>query len=260
VFLLGFGDAKDDSWFSPPIRRAFESSSSLWLEVAGPSPSDSPETAARLEQLGHEPDGQSFFGALQPSVRTRALSYMAELGIKRQAVETLRPWRAYYVFMSAFLSKRPLPYTPVPPDEFLKKRAEAEHKTIGYEMPSRLSFAKFMSSLSDKGQDEYVEWLFDFCDDSKRGLNDEKESLGWIHGDFTAENRSLARMRTKMPELYDVMQVQRNAWWARKITKLLEAGGTNFVAVGDLHAMGPDGIPAQLERLGMAVQSDTFRQ
>lgn len=179
-----------------------------------------------------------------------------DLGIKRETVETLRPWRAYNVFVSAYYSKNSLPYASVAPDEFLEKRAVAEHKTIHYEMPSRLSFAEFMSSMSDKAQNEYFEWLLDFWDDSKKGLNDEKESLGWIHGNFTSAKRSLNRMRTKMPELYAVMQVQRNAWWARKVVELLKLGGTYFIAVGDLHVMGPDGIPAQLRRLGLHVRTN----
>jgi uncharacterized protein YbaP (TraB family) len=44
------------------------------------------------------------------------------------------------------------------------------------------------------------------------------------------------------------MQTQRNAWWAQTIDGLLEGGGTHFVAVGQMHVLGPDGIPAQLRK------------
>jgi uncharacterized protein YbaP (TraB family) len=50
------------------------------------------------------------------------------------------------------------------------------------------------------------------------------------------------------------MQPQRNLWWARKIDELLKTPGTYFVAVGQLHVMGPDGIPRQLERLGITIE------
>jgi uncharacterized protein YbaP (TraB family) len=60
-------------------------------------------------------------------------------------------------------------------------------------------------------------------------------------------------MRTKMPELYQVMQPQRNQWWARKINELLVTPGTYFVGIGQLHVLGPDGIPRQLERMDVAV-------
>ena len=60
VYLFGFGEAKDDSWLTPSIRRAFESSSDLWLEV-GQAPSPAPDAAKQREQLTHDPAGRSFF-------------------------------------------------------------------------------------------------------------------------------------------------------------------------------------------------------
>ena len=62
-------------------------------------------------------------------------------------------------------------------------------------------------------------------------------------------------VRTKTPELYQMMQPQRNVWWARKVYDLLASGGTHFVAIGQLHVLGSDGVPRQLERLGIQVES-----
>jgi uncharacterized protein len=253
VFLLGCGEARDESWFSSPIQRAFDSSSSLWLETAPPGAPESQADAARIEQLRREP-GRSFFDALEPSVRSRVSLYINELGIKQESIESLRPWKAYYVIMSAYYANTKLSYQTVLADEFLRERATAQHKALGYELPTHLSFVEFMANMSDKAQSEYIAWLLDYLDDCKKGLCGDKETFGWIHGDFTESTRNLNRMRTKMPELYAVMQVRRNAWWARKITDLLEAGGIHFMAVGNLHAMGPDGIPAQLSRLGITME------
>ena len=36
VYIFGFGEAKDTSSAHPSVRRAFEQSSELWLETAGP--------------------------------------------------------------------------------------------------------------------------------------------------------------------------------------------------------------------------------
>jgi uncharacterized protein YbaP (TraB family) len=59
-------------------------------------------------------------------------------------------------------------------------------------------------------------------------------------------------MRTRTPDLYRIMQVQRNAWWARTVDRLLSAGGTHFIGIGQMHVVGPDGIPMQLQRLADA--------
>ena len=71
VFVLGFGEAKDESWATPQVRRAFEASSDLWLEVSH-DPGSEPDAAAKREQLTHNPDGRSFFDVLEPAVRVRA--------------------------------------------------------------------------------------------------------------------------------------------------------------------------------------------
>src|SRR4051812_43824797 len=130
VFLLGFGEgrADDDSWFRPPIRKAYNDSSELWLEVAPAAPPGSQSAAekaaadAAYEKLAHQ-SNRTFFDELTPSVRKRTLAYMSELGIQRETVESLRPWWAYYKINGAFWSRTKLPYEPVNEDEALRKLA-----------------------------------------------------------------------------------------------------------------------------------------
>src|SRR4051812_43378984 len=107
VFLLGFGGAKDDSWLTPPIRRAMLESSQLWLEVGPGRISDQ-----LLDELGLE-SGRTFFDALQPAVRPRAQAYVEQLDIDRAAIEKQRPWRAFYSLNSAFWSHHPPLYEEV---------------------------------------------------------------------------------------------------------------------------------------------------
>jgi hypothetical protein len=57
----------------------------------------------------------------------------------------------------------------------------------------------------NKAQSQYVEWLLDFLDDYKKGLD--TASFDWIGGKPVTGQRSLDRMRTKMPDLYQSMQV-----------------------------------------------------
>jgi uncharacterized protein YbaP (TraB family) len=246
VFLLGFGEATDDSWFSPRLQKALDDSSSLWLEN-GNQGTATAETKSKIERLGHQSRGRTFFDELEPRVRDRTATYMRELGIQADALEGLRPWRAYYAIVNAFYANRRPSGIPLLPDKMLAERSAAGGKPIFYEMPTALSFAEFMAGMSSIAQSQYIEWLLDYLDDVKAGRVIELD-LKWTHGDFAAETRSLDRMRTRMPALYRVMQLQRNAWWARKINALLTTGQTHFVAVGNLHAMGPDGIPAQLIR------------
>jgi uncharacterized protein YbaP (TraB family) len=63
-------------------------------------------------------------------------------------------------------------------------------------------------------------------------------------------------MRKDLPELYRAMQIQRTLWWANKIDELLSTPKTSFVAVGQMHVLGPDGIPSQLLRRNIVRSHD----
>jgi uncharacterized protein len=244
VFLLGFGESSGNSWFSPGIQTAFDDSSSLWLETGNQGPA-STEVKEKIESLGRQTGSRTFFDELEPSVRKRAAAYMAQLGIEPESLQNQRPWHAYYAIMAAFYRNRRPSGMPVLPDELLSKRATDTRKPIFYELPTQLSFAELMARMPAPAQSQYIEWLLDYLDDVKAGRVVELDDK-WTRGDFSAETRTLDRMRTRMPALYRAQQIQRNAWWAKKIDALMTAGNSHFVAVGNLHSMGMDGIPAQL--------------
>jgi uncharacterized protein YbaP (TraB family) len=245
VFIFGFGDAKDDSWATPELRRAFEASSALWLEVSG-DPGSEPDAASKREQLARNADGRSFFDVLEPTVRARAREYCAQLEIPEERISPQRPWSAFYTINRAYWSRHKASFEPRNPDETLTKWAKDQGKPIRYEMSSQLEFARFMAAMPDAAQSQYMTFLFDFLDDQTAGRN--QNEFGWINGDTSAGERAVERMRMRTPDLYRIMQVQRNGWWAQTIDGLLASGGTHFVAVGQMHTLGPDGIPGQLRR------------
>jgi uncharacterized protein YbaP (TraB family) len=246
VYLLGFAEANDKSWFTPSIQRAFHRSSALWLEVGY---AKLPEDAEQIQQLEHE-SGRTFFDALDRSTRERALACLAALDLKKESVETLRPWRAFYTINSAFWAQTKQAHEPLYPDQLLRDMAGEQGKRIGDEMPTQLDFARFMADMSDAAQSQYIAWLLDFLDERKLAVS--ADDFGWVVGKPDASNRSLDRMRMKAPDLYQVMQRQRNAWWAGKIVELLAGGDTSFALVGEMHVLGPDGIPQQLRARGIA--------
>jgi len=257
VFLASFADAKagDESWFTPTIRKAFQDSSELWLEVAPAEAQVGRDAAAKArgdaeyQALSHEPPGRTFFDELEPQARERVQAYMTELGVKREDVETLRPWAAYYKINGAFWSKAKLSYEPVNIDHLLWKLATDQGKSVRYEMPDGVAFARFMAAMPQKAQSQYIEFLLNFLDDHKKGLDG--SLFDWEFGSPTASLRSLGRMRTELPDLYRSIQVQRNIWWAHKIDELLSSDGTRFIGMGQMHTVGPDSIPYQLRRLNI---------
>ena len=245
VYVLGFGEARDESWATPELRHAFRSSADLWLEVSH-DPGAEPDAAAKREQLTHDSAGRSFFDVLEPDVRARARDYCVQLDIPLEKIEKQRPWSAFYTINGAYWSRHKPSIELKYPEETLSAWAKEQGKPVRYEMPSQLEFARFMAAMPDAAQSQYIAFLLDFLDDQAAGRN--SDEFGWIQGDTSTGERAVDRMRTRTPDLYRIMQVQRNAWWARTIDGLLEGGGTHFVGIGQMHVLGPDGIPAQLRK------------
>jgi uncharacterized protein YbaP (TraB family) len=264
VFLMGLSDAKDMTWFTPLIQGAFRESSELWLETPYPGAPANQDLASQqaaaavIENLRHE-TGRTLFDVLEPPVRQRTLAYLEELGITKESIETLRPWAAYYVINSAFWAhwsnSKPEDNQGYVPAS-LGKMAQEAGMSIRYESPNREAFARSMAAMSDKAQSQYVEWLLNYFDDQKKGLNSGADT-SWIRGrPADVQLRNLNRMRTRMPDLYEAIQVQRNVWWAKKIDELLATNGTYFIGIGLLHVLGPDSIPRQLQRLKVVGPAD----
>lgn len=192
-----------------------------------------------MKRLGYE-SGRTLLDVLEPAVRERTLAYAEELGMNIDSLRPMRPWRAYYAIVQAFWSKRPATHHQVDVDAVLGSMARAAGKQVGYEFPSSDPVTMLLALMPDAAQSQYIAWLLDFLDEYKEGRNDPAEAFRWIDGDpGDSPTRSLDRMRTRMPELYQVMQRQRNQWWARKVSELLGTKGTRFVAIRAAARHGP---------------------
>lgn len=245
VTLFGFGDARDWSWQTPRIKSAFEASSELWLETAGSNAQPKSDEAyeSRIRALSELSNG-SLFDVLEPHVRQPLRDRMAQLEVAEGSVQSLRPWRAFYVINGAYWRRNTPGYEPVLVDRELERAAQESGKRISYEFPNYEKFAKFMASMPDQAQSQYIEWLLGFLDDQDRGLNDDTTNFGWIKG--VPPTRTLDRM-IALKQLTIEMHWKRNRWWADKIDDLLAQGAQAFVAVGQLHVLGPAAIPTLLK-------------
>ncbi len=131
---------------------------------------------------------------------------------------------------------------------YADRLAKEQGKPVSYEFPSFGEFARFMAAMSADAQSQYIEWLLDAQDARLVGEND---PFGWLEG--RRPQASLARMM-KLPSFMPRCNRSGTAGGRSKIRELLDAGKKAFVAVGQLHVMGPAGIPAQLTEMGVKLQ------
>jgi uncharacterized protein YbaP (TraB family) len=253
VYIFGFSDAKDRSWFTPKIQRAFDESQQIWFETPKLAPSVDEAEKKRLEEednrleqeLGHD-DSRSLFDVLGPQLGDRTLKMATELGVRREEIEHLRPWLAYFVINSAFFHSFHFEVSEFP-DQVLGERAFAEKKTVTSELATRVDVTRWFASQPDDVEREHVEDLLDFIDDKKAGRN--QEDYGWITGH--EDRHTLDRMREKRPAMYQAYQAKRNKQWADRIAGFLSTGQTYFVVIGRNHVVGPDSLIHCLEQIGL---------
>lgn len=252
VHLFPFGEARDGSWFDQRVREAFDSSSALWLELGAPL--SAAQQKALHEELGYSRE-ETLFDLLYPEVRARALDIMRELNIPRESIERMKPWLAYYTYVSAFERRRQNAAgatSPQPsPDLVLVNEALKHGKTLGAEY-SMEQLLRRLASMSVRLQGDYLAWLFDWFDDVMAGRATDR--FGWMQGRLGS--RSIVQMRKRYPELYEFMDGERNRWWANKVGELLSQHGRFLVAVGQNHFADPHGILTQLRRLKIVKAAD----
>jgi len=250
VVLFGFGDARDESWFSSPLQSVFVGADELWLETAGQQSQSRPstESLARITQASNL-EGSNLFDVIDPHLVAPLRARLAELGVAEETVRNLKPWRVFYAINGAWWQMHP-PAAPVMPvDAELERRARSRAMPIHYEFPSYVEFAEFMGGMSIEAQSEYVAWLLATQDDRAAGRTG--DPYAWIRGEQPQD--ALARM-ARFPKLFEVMQGQRNRLWADRIGQLLDSGTRALVAVGQLHVMGDSGIPSLLRMRGESIR------
>lgn len=250
VYLLGAAEAKDRSWLTPTISAAFAASKELWLETPEQrTDADAQrQSEALFEKYGYERD-RTFFDALEPGVRDRARAYVSDLQLDVGSVSHMRPWLAYYSINSRFWAKHPRATTE-DPAEVMRRMARDAGKRVQHEFSTFTALFEFFAAMPDVAQSQYVEMLLDFLDDEKAGKN--RIYRDWVIGE--PSSRALDRMRESTPELYAVIQADRNKWWTAKVDALLATQGPTFILLGMNHMLGPDGVPALIEQAGIELQ------
>ncbi len=166
-----------------------------------------------------------------------------------RTLQLMRPW-----FAAITLSVAPLLKAGLDPgngvDKLLKAQMlqagkpvnglETSEQQIRFlaDLPPAVELAFLRSTLRDVGKDSAeLTTLID----------------AWKAGDTTAIARiEDADLRQSEPHLYQLLLVERNQVWAKKIASMLQQPGTVFIAVGAAHLAGPDSVQEQLRKLGIA--------
>jgi len=85
---------------------------------------------------------------------------------------------------------------------------------------------------------------------------DEEQQMvdAWVRGDTRTLRREIDTGFLTDPELREALLVSRNEDWTDQIAMIFDKGRSPLIAVGTAHLLGPEGLPALLEKRGFTVK------
>ncbi len=239
----------DAPWGGPNAQAGLVASDEVWTEME-----ISPETEAQAQVLAlqrginYERPLSSLLTAEQ---NTRLAAFAQQYGLPPQMLDIMEPW-----FAAITLSVLPMVQAGYDPnqgaDRLIDDFADQNGKTARH-FETAEDQINFLSGFPLEVQ---VQWLVETMDQADEGAAlFEGMAQAWETGDVrTLERLVVTDMRGESPDVYDVLIVRRNNAWMEDIVRELQGAGTDFVAVGAGHVIGPEGLVAQLRARGYTVE------
>ena len=220
------------SWFDEGVKKAFDSSDELVLEMVQPAPA---AMQSLVMSKGFTTTGPILPDRLPAADRPIYLKALADLGIPSAVFDRAQPW-----LVATNLSLLPLlklGYDPASgPESVLTAAATSEKKTIaGLETPEQQ--IGYLASLSEPTRRSSS------SNRHSRSLPKTAETMddmvgAWSRGDPAKLGDLMNDGVKDTPELAKTLLYDRNARWAQWIKTRLANPGTVFIAVGAGHLAG----------------------
>jgi uncharacterized protein YbaP (TraB family) len=233
-------------WESQTLSDAIARADEVWFEIPKGAEAD-PALQQLAVQLGLSDTPLS--QRLDAQTLAKLETELDKLGLPLANVDSLQPWLA-----SLSLSQIQMASAGFDPnagveavlaprvDTLPRKAFEAGEQQL-----------RFLADMDEAAQIDMLASTLDGMDEGVDLLT--RMAQSWATGDVDMlEEEVVAAAKSETPVLYDVMFTRRNADWTEQLVAELEGSGTDFVAVGAGHLLGPDSVPVMLEARGYDVQ------
>ena len=232
------------SWFDEAVKKAFDQSGELVLEVVMPGDA---EMNAVVGELGTAAGGPALPDQLPAAEAAQLRKILPELGMAPDALDRSEPWLAATLLSS--LPLRKLGYEDrYGAEAVLTAAARAAGKPVtGLEtVREQLGYFDALSLPAQKAL--LIETI--------RDLPDAGKTIGaavdaWRAGDADRLGALINADVAKSPELAEALLATRNRNWAAWIARRMAQPGTVFVAVGAGHLAGNASVQAELAARGL---------
>ncbi len=248
VYIFGSAITTNHSWLTPKIKAAMDQSTELWQED---SPTPCAFNAKLNIELGTRRSGR-LFDDLTPAQQARVTHAARALRISLDLLQKMRPWGAGAVVASADYPRHMSTYKVDDSKAFIEKMFQDRGASVIPELPECDDWVRFYAGFPRRAAVQYLMYQIDLTELPPDDFM--QWSVQWLHGDVSGWELFNRRLRTRYPDLYQVLEWQRNDAWARRIDTALARGGAHFLVVGIEHTVGPGSIQARVMAHGANVR------
>jgi len=232
------------SWFDEAVKKAFDTSDALVLEMVMPDPES---MKGLVMSKGFTADGPTLTERLPEADRPVYLKALSDLGIPPVAFDRARPW-----LVATNLTLMPLMKggyaAEQGPEQVLTAAAKQENKQLlGLETPEQQ--IGYLADMPEPLQIKFLEATLKDLPDADRQMTAMVDA--WSKGQPDKLAAIMNDSMKETPELGKLLLTDRNARWAQWIRQRLARPGTVFVAVGAGHLAGAGSVQDQLGKLGI---------
>jgi uncharacterized protein len=235
------------SWFDDGVKKAFDASDTLVLELVMPSDAEMQQIVA---ELGTHAPGTPLPDELPPAEGAKMRAALPKYGLDAKALDNADPWLA--ATMLSVLPLRQLGYDDKQGAELvLTDAARAAGKKIEGLETARQQLGYFDALPLPAQRKLLVETIDDL---PQAGSKIDQAVTAWRKGDADGLAQLVNADMASAPEVTQALLVNRNRNWADWISGRMQQPGTVFVAVGAGHLAGSQSLQAELAKRGFKVE------
>jgi uncharacterized protein len=234
-------------WFDGGVKRAFDASDTLVLELVMPPDAEMQKIVA---ELGTAQGGPPLPEQLPPAEAARMRAALPEYGMAPDSLDRAEPWLA--ATLLSVMPLRRLGYDDKQGAELtLTNAAKAAGKKIEGLETARQQLGYFDTLPLPAQRKLLMETIDDL---PKAGSKIDQAVAAWRQGDADGLARLVNADMADAPEVTQALLVDRNRNWADWISRRMQQPGTVFVAVGAGHLAGSESVQAELAKRGLKVE------
>ena len=260
VYLLGSFHMlrKDDYPLSKDVDDALADAERVMFELS-PEEMNSPAIARQMLRAAQRTDRSSLDSDLTPELREKFGAWTSKnAGLLRmiqyapERLQTLEPWFVSLLMTIVEATSRGFNRASGL-DSYMADAAKAANKpTSGLE-----TGAMQLAMLDGMSRETQVQMLAETLQSENGEIELDKLHRDWRNGDVQSLlDYMVTDTRTKYPELYRRMNIERNDAGVPALDALLKTPGKDdtLVVVGAMHLLGDDGVVEKLKRKGYTVE------